>query len=421
MTNKICIIGLGYVGLPLACEFAKHFETIGYDFDSQRIKDLKKGIDNSFEVSKKNILSKKKLKFTDNIKDCRNFNHYIVAVPTPITKNKKPDLKFLKKASESVGKITNKNDLIIFESTVYPGVTEDICVPIIENYSKLKYNKDFFCGYSPERINPGDKKHTISNIKKITSGSNKKYAKKVDKLYGTIIKAGTHLVSSIKVAEASKIIENIQRDINIAFINELAMIFEKLEIDTNEIITAAGTKWNFNNFSPGLVGGHCIGVDPYYLTHIAKQIGHNPKIILAGRSVNESMASFVHNKVVNLMKKKHINIKQSNILIMGYTFKENCPDIRNTKVKDLCLKFIDKKCSVDVYDPWLNASNSNLPKKLNLIQKVKKNKYDCIILAVAHDEFRKMGDKKIVSFANKKSVIFDVKNILHKKTVDGRL
>ena len=423
--NKICVIGQGYVGLPLACEFSKKYETIGFDLNYKRIDELKKGIDLSMELSKKQILSKKRLQFTSNIKECANCNIFIISVPTPINKNKKPNLNFIKKASRDVGKVLKKGDIVIYESTVYPGVTEQICVPILEAKSLLKFNHDFFCGYSPERVNPGDKKHTISKIKKITSGSTLKASKTIDKLYKSIITAGTYRASSIKVAEAAKVIENIQRDLNISFVNELSIIFDKLSLDTNEVIEAASTKWNFIKFKPGLVGGHCIGVDPYYLTHISEKVGYKPRVILAGREVNENMPSQVWARIRKLMISKKIDISKAKVLILGYTFKENCPDIRNTKVRNLVYKILNTCNQVDIFDPWL--SKVNVPKKLknaNFMLRtnlLRKKNYDCIILAVSHKFFYNMGANKIKSLLKNKGIIFDVKNFLDPEIVDGRL
>ncbi len=422
--NKICVIGQGYVGLPLACEFSKKYETIGFDLNYKRINELKRGIDLSMELSKKQILSKKKLQFTSKLIDCANCNIFIISVPTPINKNKKPNLNSIKKASRDVGKILKKGDIVIYESTVYPGVTEQVCVPILEAKSLLKFNHDFFCGYSPERVNPGDKKHTISKIKKITSGSTPQVSKKIDKLYKSIISAGTYRASSIKIAEAAKVIENIQRDLNISFVNELSIIFDKLNLDTNEVIEAASTKWNFVKYKPGLVGGHCIGVDPYYLTHVSEKVGYKPRVILAGREVNENMPSQVWARIKKLMINKKINISKATVLILGYTFKENCPDIRNTKVRNLVDKILKSCDQVDIFDPWLSKVNVPKIKSVKFISKLNllRNKnYDCIILAVSHDIFYNMGENKIKSLLKNKSIIFDIKNFLDSKIVDGRL
>ncbi len=417
MNKKLAIIGLGYVGLPLAVEFGKKFETVGFDINKERIEELKEGYDRTLEVDSENLKSAKKLSFTTELDDIKDANIYIVTVPTPIDSFKRPDLTPLLKASETVGKVLKKGDIVIYESTVYPGATEEDCVPILEKFSGLKFNKDFFCGYSPERINPGDKEHTVTKIKKVTSGSTPEVAKEVDELYKSIIEAGTHLAPSIKVAEAAKVIENAQRDINIAFVNELAMIFNKMGIDTNAVLEAAATKWNFLKFKPGLVGGHCIGVDPYYLTHKAQQLGYNPEIILAGRRLNDNMGIFVANQVVKLMIKKGKRIEGSKILVLGITFKENCPDIRNSRVIDVINELKDFGCNVEVYDPWADKEEVKREYGINLLTKednIDLSKYDAIVVAVAHDEFKKMDIKK-----SDNQVIYDIKGIL--KESDGRL
>ncbi len=419
--SKIAILGLGYVGLPLAVEFSKKRSVVGFDLNHTRIISLNNGQDSNLEISDKELKASKKLIFTNKIKDIRHCNIFIVTVPTPIDKNKKPDLQILKNATKLLGNIIKKNDLIIYESTVYPGVTEEICVPILEKNSGLKFNKDFFCGYSPERINPGDKKHRLTSIKKITSGSNPRIAKIVDNLYKEIVVAGTHKASSIKVAEAAKVIENTQRDVNIALINELAMIFNKLEIDTESVLKAAGTKWNFLPFKPGLVGGHCIGVDPYYLASKALEVGYKPEMILAGRKINDNMSFYIVKKIKEIMSKKKIGFAGANVLIMGLTFKENCPDIRNTKVIDIINKFIEKKMKIDVYDPWANKKEVLKEFNFKLINKPTKNKYDLILLAVRHKEFEKISFDKIKYFAKKKYVIFDMQNILDKNKIDGSI
>ena len=352
--KKIAIIGLGYVGLPLAIEFGKKREVIGFDINKNRIVELKKNNDSTLEITQREFKDSIYLSFTTNLNDLKNCNIFIVTVPTPIDKHKRPDLTALEKSSETVGAVLKKGDIVIYESTVYPGATEEVCVPILEKQSGLIFNKDFYCGYSPERINPGDKKHRIVNIKKVTAGSTPEIATEVDDLYKEIIVAGTHKVNNIKVAEAAKIIENTQRDLNIALINELALIFKKLDIETEEVLEAAGTKWNFLPFRPGLVGGHCIGVDPYYLTHKANEVGYYPEMILAGRRLNNSMGSHIVDQVSKLMTKKHIQIAGANILIMGLTFKENCPDLRNSRVVDLVEEFKNFNCNVDVYDPWID-------------------------------------------------------------------
>ncbi|MDC3382544.1 nucleotide sugar dehydrogenase, partial [Candidatus Pelagibacter sp.] len=398
---KIAVIGLGYVGLPLIIQLAKKKPVIGYDIKNSRINELKNGIDSTLEVSSKELKFASNLFFTNNIKDIKKCKTYIITVPTPIDKHNKPDLSYLKKASELVGSILEKDNIVIYESTVYPGATEEFCVPLLEKKSSLIFNKDFYCGYSPERINPGDKKHRLTNIKKITSGSNLQTAIKVNKLYKGIIKAGTYMAPSIKVAEAAKVIENTQRDINIALINELAIIFNKLNIDTNSVLEAARTKWNFLSFTPGLVGGHCIGVDPYYLASKAQEVGYRPEIILAGRKLNNNMGFYVRDEVVKLMKKKKINISNSNVLIMGITFKENCPDIRNSRVVDIVDGFKKLNMNVDVYDPWVNKDNLRNELGIEIINEPKKNNYDVLVLAVAHNEFKSLSFDDIKSFVKR--------------------
>jgi UDP-N-acetyl-D-galactosamine dehydrogenase len=418
---KISIIGMGYVGLPLAVSFAKNNEVIGFDLNKKRINDLKKGLDETFEISKSSILHSKKLTFSTNLNDLKKSNCYIITVPTPIDRFKNPDFSFLISASNLVGSILKKQDIIIYESTVYPGATEEICVPALEKKSSLKYNKDFFVGYSPERINPGDKKHTVENIIKVTSGSNKVTANFVDKLYSSIVKVGTYKASSIKVAEAAKVIENTQRDINIALINELSLIFSRLNIDTEEVLKAAGTKWNFLPFRPGLVGGHCIGVDPYYLTYKSEKMGYKPKIILSGRQLNDNMSKYLVKKLTSKMKKNKIKIKNSKILIMGLTFKENCPDTRNSKIFDLVKQLKEYKINVSVFDPWVNQKKLSTIDNIKLIKKPKKNNYDCVILAVAHNIFEKIGIDKIKKLTKKKHIIYDLKYMFPKKFSDLRL
>ena len=419
--SSIAIIGLGYVGLPLAVEFAKKRKVIGYDISEIRINELKNGIDNTLETSSLELKNATHLSFTNNLEDLNECEIYIITVPTPVNKNKKPDLSPLKKASKSIGSILQKGNLVIYESTVYPGATEEVCVPILEEKSGLIFNKGFYCGYSPERINPGDKEHRITNIKKVTSGSTPEIAKIVDELYQEIITEGTHMAKSIKVAEAAKVIENTQRDVNIALINELSLIFNELDIDTESVLEAAGTKWNFLPFKPGLVGGHCIGVDPYYLTHKALEVGYNPEIILAGRKINDKMGFFIAHQVSNLMTKKGINLNNSNILIMGLAFKENCPDIRNTKVVDLINVFEDLKCNVDIYDPWVNQDVALNEYEINLIKEPIKGRYDAIVLAVAHDIFKEFTSNQINSFGKDIHVIYDIKYLLSSENVDGRL
>jgi UDP-N-acetyl-D-galactosamine dehydrogenase len=426
--HKIVTIGLGYVGLPLAVEFAKKFHVVGFDIDSKRIKELNAGIDKTLEVENHNLKSvlindlneKKGLFVTDKLQDISGSNIYIITVPTPTDELNKPIFTPLIKASETVGRVLKKDDIVIYESTVYPGATEDICVPILEQNSGLKFNTDFFVGYSPERINPGDKKHTVTKILKVTSGSTPEIAKIVDELYKSIITAGTHMAPSIKVAEAAKVIENSQRDINIAFVNELSKIFRILDLDTKAVLEAAGTKWNFINFTPGLVGGHCIGVDPYYLAQKAIESGYNPEIILAGRKMNDSMGSYVAQETVKMMIKKGATIKNSNALVLGITFKENCPDIRNSRVIDIVEEFESYDVNVDVYDPW--ASDEEVKDEYGLDLKTStgslKETYDAIVLAVSHKEFLSLDLTKMKS---KCGVIFDVKSLFPRHLVDARL
>ena len=419
--SSIAIVGLGYVGLPLAVEFGTKRKVIGFDINVDRIKELKKGIDNTLETTNQELKDATHLSFTNDLEDLKDCKIFIITVPTPIDEHKKPDLSPLENASEAIGSILKKEDIVIYESTVYPGATEEICVPILEAKSGLSFNEEFFCGYSPERINPGDKEHRISTVKKVTSGSNPEIATIVDELYQEIIVEGTHKASSIKVAEAAKVIENTQRDVNIALINELSLIFNKLNIDTESVLEAAGTKWNFLPFKPGLVGGHCIGVDPYYLTHKALEVGYNPEMILAGRRINDNMGFFVADQVSDLMNKKGIDVEGANILIMGLAFKENCPDIRNTKVIDLIKAFEDMKCNVDVYDPWVNQDVALNEYQIKLIKKPIKGRYDAIVLAVAHDTFKDLSSKQINAFGKDISVIYDIKYLLSSENVDGRL
>ncbi len=417
--HKICIVGLGYVGLPLAVEFCQKYTTIGYDISPQRIAELSSGHDKTLEVANTyldEVINNHRLSFTVAIDDIQDCNIYIITVPTPIDNYKRPDLTPLIKASEAVSQVLKVGDIVIYESTVYPGATEEDCVPILEAGSGLKFNHDFFCGYSPERINPGDKEHTVTKILKVTSGSTPEIANTVDTLYKTIITAGTHLAPSIKVAEAAKVIENSQRDINIAFINELAVIFNKLDIDTHAVLEAAATKWNFLPFKPGLVGGHCIGVDPYYLTHKAQAIGYNPEIILAGRRLNDNMGCYVANQVIKLMIKKGLPIANAKILILGITFKENCPDIRNSRVIDVVQELQEFACQVSIYDPWANAEEVQAEYQLNLIENINLDSYQAIILAVAHDEFKTLNIK-----THPQQVVFDIKSILEPTYIDGRL
>jgi UDP-N-acetyl-D-glucosamine/UDP-N-acetyl-D-galactosamine dehydrogenase len=421
ITNKLAIIGMGYVGLPLAIEFGKKRTVIGFDINKSRINELKSGKDLTLEVSPKELKDALHLSYTTNLADIKDCTIFIIAVPTPIDKYKRPDLTLLENASMTVGTILKKGDIVIYESTVYPGATEEVCVPILELESGLIFNKDFYCGYSPERINPGDKEHRLTTIKKVTSGSTLKIATEVDELYQEIITAGTHKVSSIKVAEAAKVIENTQRDINIAVINELAIIFNKLNIDTEAVLEAAGTKWNFLPFKPGLVGGHCIGVDPYYLTHKAKEVGYSPEIILAGRLLNDNMGSYVADEVSKLMTKKCIHIADASILIMGLTFKENCPDIRNTRVVDLVEKFKSFNCNVDVFDPWADKEEADHEYSIKLIKEPIAGKYDAILLAVAHNEFKALSPEQIRVFGKKNHVLYDIKYLLSADESDGRL
>ena len=414
---KIAIIGLGYVGFPLAIEFGRKFKTIGFDTNKKRIEELKKGIDKTQEVDAESIKSAKLLKCTYNIKDIKDCNYYIVTVPTPIDDYKQPDLTYVKKASEIIGNILKKGDIVIYESTVYPGCTEEVCVPVLEKFSNLKFNKDFYCGFSPERINPGDKVHRVTSIKKVTSGSTLEIAEKIDNLYKSIITAGTHKVSSIKVAEAAKIIENTQRDINIAFVNELALLFDKMNIDTLEVLEAAGTKWNFLPFRPGLVGGHCIGVDPYYLTYKAEALGYHPEVILAGRKINDNMGIYIANKVIKLMIDKGQKIQGADVLILGVTFKENCPDIRNSKVIDIVKELKEFGCNIDIYDPWAPKEEVKEEYGINLLNEIK-NDYNAIILAVAHEKFKELNLDK---FKRENTCIYDLKSFFDKNGVDKRL
>ena len=415
---KIAVIGLGYVGLPLAHAFSKKYKVVGFDIAQWRIDELRSGTDRTLELSTEQVNEaiENDMEFSNVLEDIRDCNIYIVTVPTPIDKHKKPDLTPLLKASESIGSVLKKDDIVIYESTVYPGATEEDCVPILEKVSGLEFNKDFFCGYSPERINPGDKEHTVTKILKVTAGSTPEIGQKVNELYASIITAGTHLAPNIKVAEAAKVIENSQRDINIAFVNELSMIFNRLNIDTNAVLEAAGTKWNFLPFKPGLVGGHCIGVDPYYLTHKAQEVGYNPEIILAGRRLNDNMGIYVANQVIKLMIKKGQKIEGSKVLVLGITFKENCPDIRNSRVIDVIRELQDFGCNVAVSDYWADKEEVKREYKLDLLssKELNLNAYDSIVLAVAHDEYKKLDLK-----SNDKKVVFDIKSILDDS--DGRL
>jgi len=416
--DKIAVIGLGYVGLPLAHAFSAKYSVTGFDITQWRIDELSNGYDRTLELSEEQVKEAiaNDMKFTNKLEDITDCNIYIVTVPTPIDKHKKPDLTPLIKASESIGKVLKKDDIVIYESTVYPGATEEVCVPVIEKISGLEFNKDFFCGYSPERINPGDKEHTVTKILKVTSGSTPEIGKKVDALYASIITAGTHLAPSIKVAEAAKVIENSQRDINIAFVNELSMIFNRLDIDTNAVLDAAGTKWNFLPFKPGLVGGHCIGVDPYYLTYKAQEIGYNPEIILAGRRLNDNMGAYVANQVIKLMIKKGEKIADAKVLVLGITFKENCPDIRNSRVIDLIRELQEFGCKVDVSDYWADKDEVLHEYGLKLKNDVNTNNYNAVVLAVAHNKY-----KELKLNSNNEQVLFDVKSVLESDHVSGKL
>ena len=419
--TRIAVIGLGYVGLPLAVEFGKRYLTTGFDINRSRIAALISGHDSTLEVDTAALESAAHLSYTTDVDKLKTCNIYIVTIPTPIDIHKRPDLSPLEKASETVGKVLSKGDIVIYESTVYPGATEEVCVPILEKHSGLTFNKNFYCGYSPERINPGDKEHLVTNIKKVTSGSTLEIADKVDALYRSIITAGTHKASSIKVAEAAKVIENTQRDINIALINELALIFRRLGIDTEEVLKAAGSKWNFLPFRPGLVGGHCIGVDPYYLTHKAMKVGYYPEIILTGRKLNDSMGKYVANEIINLMTKKRIQVVDSNILVMGLTFKEDCPDIRNTRVVDVVQELSGFHCNIEVYDPWIDKEESIREYGITPVEQPEPGKYDAVIIAVAHHQFKAMGITAIRALGKKNHVLYDIKYILPAEKVDGRL
>jgi UDP-N-acetyl-D-glucosamine/UDP-N-acetyl-D-galactosamine dehydrogenase len=422
MSNrKIAVIGLGYVGLPLAVEFGKIRRTVGFDINNSRIGALNDGVDHTLEITSEELDSSKHLSFTCNIRDIEDCSIYIITVPTPINSHKEPDLSPLQASSKAIGQIINKGDIVIYESTVYPGATEEVCVPILEKNSGLIYNKDFYCGYSPERINPGDKSHRLIDIRKITSGSNIEIADFIDNLYSEIIVAGTYRAKSIRVAEAAKVIENTQRDVNIALINELALIFNKLNIDTEEVLKAAESKWNFLSFRPGLVGGHCIGVDPYYLTQKAIDVGHNPEMILAGRRLNDSMTMEIVDQVFKLMTNKDILINHSNILIMGLTFKENCPDIRNTLVVQLVEDFKVSNCNVDVFDPWVDKEEAYKEYQIRLINKPVNDKYDAIVLAVAHNQFKALAIEQLRDYCKESHVIYDLKYLLSAEDSDGRL
>lgn len=426
MNTKIAVIGLGYVGLPLARLFATKYSVVGFDINQSRVDELNSGNDSTLEVEKtllesvlvKEPTSSSGLFCTTNLDDIKNCNYFIITVPTPVDKNNRPDLTPLYKSSETVGRVLKKGDIVIYESTVYPGLTEEECVPVLERISGLKFNTDFFAGYSPERINPGDKEHTVEKILKITAGSTPEVGEKVNDLYKSVITAGTHLAPSIKVAEAAKVIENSQRDINIAFVNELAKIFNILNIDTQAVLQAAGTKWNFLNFKPGLVGGHCIGVDPYYLAQKAQESGYHPEIILAGRRLNDSMGEYVASRVVKLMIKNEIPVNNSRLLMLGITFKENCPDVRNTKIVDVVRALCDYGIQVDIYDPWANPAEVKHEYNLTTLNEVPTQKYDAVVLGVSHKEFLSLD---ITAFKKDKAVIYDVKGVLHDAIVDGKL
>ena len=418
---KIAIIGLGYVGLPLAVEFGKHVSVVGFDIHQKRIDELKNGQDHTLEVTPEELKQSIHLSYTTDLQQLSDCNFFIVTVPTPIDEYKQPDLSPLVKASESIAKVLKKDDIVVYESTVYPGATEEVCIPVLEKKSGLKFNQDFYAGYSPERINPGDKLHRVTNILKITSGSTPEIAEFIDQVYNLIIEAGTHKATSIKVAEAAKVIENTQRDVNIALINELAIIFNKMGIDTEAVLQAAGTKWNFLPFRPGLVGGHCIGVDPYYLTHKAQAIGYHPEIILAGRRLNDSMGTYVVTQLVKGMIQKRIQVEGAKVLVLGLSFKENCPDIRNTKIIDIVTELNEYHMDVDVYDPWVDVQEAEHEYGITPVQSVKTDTYDAVILAVAHDQFKAMGADEIRALGKEQHVLYDLKYVLDATESDIRL
>jgi UDP-N-acetyl-D-galactosamine dehydrogenase len=418
---RIAVIGLGYVGLPLAVEFGKHFPTLGFDINQQRIKELASGHDHTLELNPAELADSQQLRYANELDALRDSNVYIVTVPTPIDRFRNPDLRPLESASRMLGQVISQGDIVIYESTVYPGCTEEICIPLIEQVSGLTYNRDFFAGYSPERINPGDKAHRVHNIVKITSGSTPEVADLVDAMYRTIVTVGTHKASSIRVAEAAKVIENTQRDVNIALINELALIFNRLGIDTLEVLQAAGSKWNFLPFRPGLVGGHCISVDPYYLTHKAQEIGYHPEIILSGRRINDNMGCYVAESVIKEMTRKKIHVVDSRILLMGFAFKENCPDIRNTRVIDVHAELCKYNANIDIYDPWADPAEAKAEYGIELIANPPLHHYDAIILCVAHREFQAMGAARIRSYGKQVHVLYDVKYVLERSEVDARL
>lgn len=418
---RIGIVGLGYVGLPLAVEFGKRYPTVGFDIDASRIGQLRAGNDRTLEVDSASLAEASALAYTDRIDDLRSCNVFIVTVPTPIDSAKRPDLAPLTRASESLGKVLEPGDVVVYESTVYPGCTEEVCVPILERTSGLVFNRDFFVGYSPERINPGDKQHRVTSIRKVTSGSNPETADFVDALYGSIIAAGTYKASGIKVAEAAKVIENTQRDLNIALVNDLAILFNKLGIDTLEVLEAAGTKWNFLPFRPGLVGGHCIGVDPYYLTHKAQEVGHHPDVILAGRRTNDHMGPYIAGELIRLMVCKGLNPVGARVLVLGLAFKENCPDLRNTRVVDIIASLKTYNATIDVYDPWVDAAEAEQVYGLRTVAAPGPGEYDAIVIAVAHRQFHELGAAGIRAFGKPDAVVYDVKYVLPRDAVDGRL
>jgi UDP-N-acetyl-D-galactosamine dehydrogenase len=420
-TTKIGIIGLGYVGLPLAVEFGKQYPTIGLDLKEERIQELISGEDNTREVTSSELAEANQLRFTSSSEMLADCNVYIVTVPTPIDIQKRPDLSYLESASETVGGLIKKGDVVIYESTVYPGATEEVCIPVIESVSGLEYNKDFFAGYSPERINPGDKEHKVSSILKVTSGSTPEAATFVDELYNSVITAGTYLAGSIRVAEAAKVIENTQRDLNIALINELALIFNQLNINTEEVLEAAGTKWNFLPFRPGLVGGHCIGVDPYYLTHKAQEIGYHPEVILAGRRINDDMGRHVAEQVVKLMLLRKIQVFDSRVLVLGLTFKENCPDLRNSRAIDVIRELQRYHVHVDVYDPWVDPQEAKKEYGIDLVEEPGQGDYNAVIITVGHEQFREIGAAGLRAYCNANGILYDVKYLLPADVVDGRL
>ncbi len=419
--KTLSIIGLGYVGLPLAVEFGKRYRTIGFDINTDRIEELRAGRDSTLEVTPEELSRATRLEYTADPEALREADIHIITVPTPIDRHKRPDLTPLLRASETVGRILKPGDIVIYESTVYPGATEEDCVPVLERESGLRFNQDFFVGYSPERINPGDKEHRVTNILKVTSGSTPEVAREVDALYASIIEAGTHLASSIRVAEAAKVIENTQRDVNIALINELALIFNRMGIDTLEVLEAAGTKWNFLPFRPGLVGGHCIGVDPYYLTHKAQEIGYHPQVILAGRHINDGMGSYVAEQVVKMMTQRRIHVVDANILVLGLTFKENCPDLRNTRVVDIIGELENYHAHVDVHDPWVDPDEARHEYGITPVTELEPGRYDAIILAVGHHQFRDMGIDQLRRLGRPGHVFYDVKGLFPRDQVDARL